>query len=306
VVLFYENDDQLVSTVVGYLVDGLMADESAVVVASASHIEAFEAAMVQSGVDVVAARASGMWIALDASEALARFLRGDWPDAEAFDVEIGGLLRDAIACGRHVRVYGEMVALLWDAGQVAAVIELESLWNDLGRQVPFSLFCAYPSQSVVGDHHEDSFHRVCHSHSSVVGEMPRRRMPIDPFVTAPAEASRSFRCRSSALGAARQFVIDALGAWGLDGCADDASIVVSELATNALLHARSDFTVALSWDVGVVRVAVRDASTMRPVVCNPSPTTIGGRGLILISALASAWGTDLSDDGKVVWAELSL
>jgi anti-sigma regulatory factor (Ser/Thr protein kinase) len=126
------------------------------------------------------------------------------------------------------------------------------------------------------------------------------------LVIAPAGASRSFQCRSSALGAARQFVIDALGAWRLDEIADDASIVVSELATNALLHARSDFTVELSWADDTVRLSVRDASPLLPVVRNPSPTTIAGRGLVLISAIATSWGTEVFDDGKVVWAEFRM
>ena len=44
-----------------------------------------------------------------------------------------------------VCVFGEMVWLLWDAGQVNAAIEVETLWNELGHQYPFSLLCAYPA-----------------------------------------------------------------------------------------------------------------------------------------------------------------
>jgi hypothetical protein len=43
-----------------------------------------------------------------------------------------------------VRVFGEMVSLLWDAGLIDAAVELEVLWNELGVQYPFSLLCAYP------------------------------------------------------------------------------------------------------------------------------------------------------------------
>jgi hypothetical protein len=46
--------------------------------------------------------------------------------------------------GRHVRVFGEAVAILLAAGQRAAAVRLEDLWNDLGRRHAFSLFCAYP------------------------------------------------------------------------------------------------------------------------------------------------------------------
>jgi anti-sigma regulatory factor (Ser/Thr protein kinase) len=99
-------------------------------------------------------------------------------------------------------------------------------------------------------------------------------------------------------------VVDTLRSWGLDGLSGDASIVISELATNAVLHARSDFTVALTLGGATVRLSVSDASSQLPVVCDPSPTMISGRGLVLVAALGATWGTDAVGDGKEVWVEL--
>ena len=85
---------------------------------------------------------------------------------------IGGLIRQAGTGGRPVRAYGEMVALLWDDGLVNAAIQLEEMWNELGRRHSFSLFCGYPAGSVTRDGHLDAFAAVCRLHREVVGLAP--------------------------------------------------------------------------------------------------------------------------------------
>ena len=72
------------------------------------------------------------------------FMVADWPDPAGFWQAISPLLRQAAKTGQPVRVFGEMVSLLWDAGLIDAAVELEVLWNELGVQYPFSLLCAYP------------------------------------------------------------------------------------------------------------------------------------------------------------------
>ena len=89
-------------------------------------------------------------------------------DRNAFFAEIGGVIRDAGRTGRPVRAYGEMVALLWDAGDVLAAIDLETLWNELSGELPFSLYCAYHSESVAAQEHAEALHEVCRLHSAVV------------------------------------------------------------------------------------------------------------------------------------------
>ena len=300
VVLFYEDDAQLVRTVAQYLFDGLAAHENVVVVATGPHIEAFEARLGRVGIDVADARSTGQLVMIDAAEAMSRFMVDRWPDRGAFDAEMGRLVRRVAGSDVVVRVYGEMVALLWDAGDVGAAIELEALWNALGREVAFSLFCAYPAQSVIGDDQDDSFRHLCHSHSAVVGGTPMTVRSNDER----ADAARSFRGETAELGAVRQFVVDTLLRWGQDRHLENASIVVSELATNAIMHARSDFIVSLSSRDGSVRLAVRDASTELPSARAPHPSTMSGRGLLLVGVLAHRWGTEIVSDGKVVWVEL--
>jgi anti-sigma regulatory factor (Ser/Thr protein kinase) len=80
-------------------------------------------------------------------------------------------------------------------------------------------------------------------------------------------------------------------------------LIVSELATNAVTHAASPFTVRLI--VGsTVRVEVADGSTDPPVLRRPSSWVAGGRGLVIVDEFADRWGSYPVDDGKVVWAEV--
>ncbi len=82
-------------------------------------------------------------------------------------------------------------------------------------------------------------------------------------------------------------------------------LVVSELATNAVMHARTRYLVELSVD-GLVRVEVTDRSDAWPPLDRVTPYAVGGRGLQVVAALRTRWGIDWLDDGKVVWAEVEL
>ena len=70
-------------------------------------------------------------------------------------------MRSAAVGGRPVRIFGEMVALLWERGLVLAAIELETYWNDLARKLPFDLFCAYPSEAVMADENQPGLADIC-------------------------------------------------------------------------------------------------------------------------------------------------
>lgn len=104
---------------------------------------------------------------------------------------------------------------------------------------------------------------------------------------------------------ARRFVTDTLTAWGRADLVDDAAVITTELATNAVLHARTGFTVTVAWRPdGTILVAVRDASLLPPRLRHPSALDGSGRGLGLVAAIAVGWGAYLLADGKVVWAQL--
>jgi anti-sigma regulatory factor (Ser/Thr protein kinase) len=109
---------------------------------------------------------------------------------------------------------------------------------------------------------------------------------------------------------ARQQVVDALRAWGMADLAEDAAVCVTELATNAILHSRTAFTVAVRRTTTGLRVDVQDDQPERlPVVVpdslDPLDTGITGRGLILVAAIARRWGYFTTDVAKTIWFELS-
>jgi diguanylate cyclase (GGDEF)-like protein/PAS domain S-box-containing protein len=168
VVKLYDDDADLADLVSGYVSEGLRDGESAIVVATEAHIRDFDAALLARGVDVDTAHADGQLVTLDAADMLARFMTPAGPDARTFGDVIGGVVRAEAAKGRGVRIYGEMVALLWDSQQVRAAIELESLWNDLRREVTFTLVCAYPTSAVTGASLADALSCVTELHSAVV------------------------------------------------------------------------------------------------------------------------------------------
>jgi anti-sigma regulatory factor (Ser/Thr protein kinase) len=106
-------------------------------------------------------------------------------------------------------------------------------------------------------------------------------------------------------GAARHFVRTTLAKWQLESHVDVACLLVSELVTNAILHASTPSVVSVSFAEGVLRIEVCDYSQAQVTPRSYSQEAGTGRGLMLVSALASHWGSDNTDDGKRVWFELN-
>ena len=105
---------------------------------------------------------------------------------------------------------------------------------------------------------------------------------------------------------ARRRVSDALEAAALEAAAATAALVVCELATNAILHARTPFEVRVRTVGNVIRIEVHDGSPRRPSQRFFSDEATSGRGLRLVQSLCPSWGVDVDDDGagKTVWAEV--
>ena len=132
-------------------------------------------------------------------------------------------------------------------------------------------------------------------------------------------ASAAYLPEPAAVAAARKFVRDTLRSW-LDtapgaeadgGLVDDAVLLTSELVTNAVVHAGTQVQVTCKLAAGAVEVVVRDSHPAR-MVPGPAPDDTvpaertGGRGLLLPSALAAAWGVSYGTDAKAVWFRMGL
>ena len=291
VVQFYGADEELAVTVGGYLAEGIRSGDGILVVATAPHRRAFAAALADAGLDPARERDAGRLLMEDSAGLLDRFLAGDVLDHDRFGAVASGLILRAAAGGRPVRIYAEMVAVLWDAGQVGLAVELEELWNGLGALLPFALLCAYPSRLMTGAETADAVREVCLLHSAVSGAGPPVR-------------ERSFPPERDSVRAARHWVTRLFGQGPDDALASDAAIVATELAANAVLHARSGFTLTVSRSAAAVRIAVRDGDPVIPRNGSTPFDVKPGHGLSVVSQLASGWAVEPRPDGKVVWADL--
>jgi hypothetical protein len=106
-------------------------------------------------------------------------------------------------------------------------------------------------------------------------------------------------------GRARRLVVDTLRRWGATSrLVNDAALLVSELATNAVRHADSSFSVTVRASGSTLRVAVHDgaplAGTLSAAWLIPQPL----HGLSLVDALCTRWGVEDTRHGKLVWVEL--
>jgi hypothetical protein len=125
------------------------------------------------------------------------------------------------------------------------------------------------------------------------GEMTNvARLPLRPVPASAADA--------------RRFLDATLGTWRCDTLLDASRLLVSELVTNAVLHARTDLELVLRLTRTGVRVEVHDRSTALPVTRRYDDDAMTGRGLALVEELAARWGVDRKGDGKSVWFELDV
>ena len=110
--------------------------------------------------------------------------------------------------------------------------------------------------------------------------------------------------RAASASAARRLVTDALAGTRHEELSDSAAVAVSELVTNALVHAGTEIEVQVSIDPRGVLVEVHDGNPQVPLRRSHSRQSGTGRGLHLVDGLVDEWGIVHRDQGKVVWFRL--
>ena len=167
-VRFYDNEKSLCRIVAGFLGEGLATGQPAMVVGTVEHRRGIVEALRARHFDVVGMHAAGDLVLVDARQLLSSFVVDGKPDADRFAESVTRVL-ERLSRGRQgvtIRVYGEMVDLLWKDGYDAAAIELEMLWNRLAHSHRFSMLCGYAT----GNFYKDAcLTRICAEHSHVVG-----------------------------------------------------------------------------------------------------------------------------------------
>jgi anti-sigma regulatory factor (Ser/Thr protein kinase) len=128
------------------------------------------------------------------------------------------------------------------------------------------------------------------------------RLPEAPLATVSTELS----ARASAVAEARGFLGEALVAWGCAHRADDACLLLSELLTNSVRHARGPIGLRLHRTADELTVEISDHSPERPHPRLATDEEESGRGLIIVDTLAESWGVRPNGTGKTTWFTLRL
>jgi anti-sigma regulatory factor (Ser/Thr protein kinase) len=115
---------------------------------------------------------------------------------------------------------------------------------------------------------------------------------------------KTFPATPASAGLARRFVESVLAASDLDHLAYTATMLVSELVANAVLHTGTTLEVVVLPEPDRVRVEVHDGSPQLPIRKHYSNMSGTGRGLLLVERIATDWGSDRTAEGKLVWFEL--
>jgi PAS domain S-box-containing protein len=224
VVQFYGDDVFLVDRLVGFVEDGLVEGEAVLVAVTQAHLDELERRLSAQRVDLAAARREGHFVPLEAGATLARLLVDGAPDAGRFARVVGDAIRDTAQRHPRVRVFGEMVALLWRDGQRHAALELERLWTDLARSLPFHLACAYPLAGFDGNGDAVAMRRVCDAHDEILpaegyaadaGDLERMRAIVE--LQRRAQVREDEHLERSRLAAIVESSDDAIVGQTLDG-----------------------------------------------------------------------------------------
>ncbi len=168
-VQFYEDEAFLLDSLSGFVGAGLRQGDACLVVATQAHREDLEQRLRDSGLDIDSAVASGQYVSLDAFETLSKFMVDGSPDPTLFAEVIGEAVSRAAEGHERVRIFGEMVALIWADENYDGAHKLEGLWNELHQVRAFALFCAYPMNARgINDMHLAALGGICDSHSRVI------------------------------------------------------------------------------------------------------------------------------------------
>jgi hypothetical protein len=144
-VRFYENRESLARIVGRFLGEGFVVGLPAIVIATPEHRDAIRQVLTGHYFDLDRLSAADDLIMVDAAAVLSQIMRDGMPDPIRFNDTMTPLIEKACRGRRDcvIRAYGEMVDVLWKAGETAAAIRLEMLWNQLAQTHSFALLCGY-------------------------------------------------------------------------------------------------------------------------------------------------------------------
>jgi hypothetical protein len=172
-VQLYRTDEAVLAGNVGvYIAEGLKSGNAGVMIATAPHREMVISRLGRMGAEPGTAAAEGRLVPIDTREIINRLLVDGKPDRQVFESAIAKLLSELASKFGSVRVYGEIVGVLWQQKQYEAAALLEELWNELLASRTFSLFCGYPIDVFGPDFRAAKMERVLCAHTHLIPAGP--------------------------------------------------------------------------------------------------------------------------------------
>jgi len=344
--LYGSDEAALVIGVARYVADGLARNEGVLVITTTTHWGALLGRLRREHVDIAHPVRDATLVFLPAEGVLARLMKEGRPRWESFEALVGTDIRRlrVRAEPSGVRVFGEVVGLLWQQGLCAAALELEGLWNRLLATDPFQLACPYPIEEREARLDPDTIGALLRAHTH---RWPAT--PADAFDGAQgtdagagcaitdgegppdgdwSEVGRWTVTGAASLAAIRHRVAAAARRGGgtrrlslrrrpveddgeqsgapLTDAAGRLAVVCGELAANALCHGRHPITVTLARGEHSWLLMVSDrAAASRPVLRAPDLSGGGQLGMHLVTAVSERVGWHVAAAAKHVWAEVA-
>lgn len=167
-VQFYESDAFFMRVACDYVLAGLQAAETAIVVLTAEHRDTLARELSARGVALETVRRRGELIELDAHESLRAVMVDGMPTEERLFEAVVPVLERAERRGSAIRAFGEMVGLLWSEGRGGAALALEHLWNKLRKTHPMASLCGYSMRGFSNVSDRGFVSSLCTIHDAVV------------------------------------------------------------------------------------------------------------------------------------------
>jgi MEDS: MEthanogen/methylotroph, DcmR Sensory domain len=293
-VLVFHHEAQLIEVAGGFVNDALAGGNAAIALATRAHVDALERWIRACGSDVDAAAEEGRYQRLTIESLGGALERGASPSEAVSERLVELLLKTPREIGT-VHVFGEIAPTLWERVDPDGGLGLDAVADALSAIRHVSILCAFDEHSSGGAGRAEQAR--C---DAAVIEAPAFP-PSSDDARAEVVSSAVLPPDPHACRVARRLVRFACAPEAGETI-DAAELVVSELAGNAVRHARSTFTAAVSFPNGSVRVAVTDAQPL-PVDWEGFPVA-REHGLGLVAAMAEDWAIEPLPGGKVVWVEL--
>jgi hypothetical protein len=167
IIQLFDTQESLAHAVSMFLHEGWQQGDHLLVAAKPAHWAAMSELLEQRGCPATKAIKNGRLVVLDAATTLAKIMRAGVVDRHLFLDHIGALVGRLVAESTGVRIYGEMVELLAEEGNLHGAQLLERLWNELSERQPFTLFCGYSAAHFTGAHALPALHAICSAHTRV-------------------------------------------------------------------------------------------------------------------------------------------